>query len=480
MKNFVLALMLLSLAGFSQAQTADQKLSLGILGGKTEYKGDLGNGMFKCNPFYGHGALSLNYYLNSSFNIGLLGEYGAYGYKGLFTGKKSDLSLLLTYKFNNGYLIKEDAVIQPYLAAGAGIAKYSGDRINESDMDELLPVGGGIKVKITPAVAIQYQALYNFTDADKRDNVEINRDDDFLSHTIGLIFTFGAPKDEDKDLIPDKLDKCPGTPAGVKVTLDGCPVDGDKDGVPDYLDKCPSEAGIAQFAGCPDTDGDGVQDSEDNCPRVKGLASLKGCPDSDGDGVPDSADKCPMVSGLASLNGCPDKDGDGITDSEDRCPDAKGSVEMKGCPDGDNDGVPDIDDKCPTVFGLAANKGCPEVKQETLKVFTQALTGILFESGKDVIKSSSFGILDNIVNIMKENPAYNLTINGHTDNVGDDAKNLDLSKKRANAVKKYLTDKGVQPERMTAEGFGETIPVADNNTAAGRAKNRRVEFKVVF
>lgn len=140
----------------------------------------------------------------------------------------------------------------------------------------------------------------------------------------------------------------------------------------------------------------------------------------------------------------------------------------------------DIDDRCPNEAGIAANKGCPEVKEEVLKVFTQALTGILFETGKDVIKASSFPILNNVVKVMNDNPVYNLAINGHTDNVGDDAMNLDLSDRRAAAVKKYLVDKGINAARMTSKGFGETMPVADNGTAAERTKNRRVEFKVVF
>jgi outer membrane protein OmpA-like peptidoglycan-associated protein len=120
------------------------------------------------------------------------------------------------------------------------------------------------------------------------------------------------------------------------------------------------------------------------------------------------------------------------------------------------------------------------VEEEVIKVFTQALTGILFETGKDVIKPSSFPILNDVVRIMNDNPEFNLGINGHTDNVGDDAKNLDLSQRRADAVKKYLADKGVAAGRMTTKGFGETMPIADNNTAAGRTKNRRVEFKVNF
>lgn len=266
----------------------------------------------------------------------------------------------------------------------------------------------------------------------------------------------------------------------MKVSSDGCPLDSDKDGIPDHLDKCPSKAGLEMFQGCPDRDGDGVQDSEDKCPDVKGLAVFSGCPDTDGDGIIDSEDNCPTVKGIAALKGCPDTDGDGITDSEDGCPTVKGPKEFQGCPDGDGDGVPDIDDKCPTVAGIKENKGCPAVTEEVIKVFTQALTGILFETGKDIIKPVSFPILNNLVKIMQDNPAYLLEINGHTDNVGDDAMNLDLSNRRAAAVKKYLADKGVAEGRMTARGFGETMPVADNSTAAGRTKNRRVEFKVNF
>lgn len=167
-------------------------------------------------------------------------------------------------------------------------------------------------------------------------------------------------------------------------------------------------------------------------------------------------------------------------DDVDRCPNAIGPKEFKGCPDSDGDGIPDIDDKCPTVPGIIENKGCPEVKAETKKVFDMALRGINFETGKAIIKGTSFQILNDIVLIMKENPEYNLEINGHTDAVGNDDMNMDLSQRRADAVKQYLTDKGIDYSRMTTKGYGESMPVADNDTSDGRALNRRVEFKVVF
>jgi outer membrane protein OmpA-like peptidoglycan-associated protein len=81
---------------------------------------------------------------------------------------------------------------------------------------------------------------------------------------------------------------------------------------------------------------------------------------------------------------------------------------------------------------------------------------------------------------MKENPTYKLIIDGHTDSQGDDAKNMELSEKRAAAVKRYLVGKGVEEGRLTSRGFGETVPKASNDTSTGRAENRRVEFTVEF
>lgn len=203
-------------------------------------------------------------------------------------------------------------------------------------------------------------------------------------------------------------------------------------------------------------------------------------PDTDGDGVIDKLDKCPQVKGLANLDGCPDSDGDGVTDAMDACPQLAGPADKQGCPDSDGDGISDNMDKCPKVPGTAAMRGCPEINEKTKKLFEKALTGIQFETGKSTIKKVSYPILDQVVTVMNENPTYNLEIAGHTDDQGNDASNLKLSQDRAAAVEKYLEDKGVAASRVTSQGFGETVPVADNKTAAGRAKNRRVEFKVAY
>ncbi len=202
--------------------------------------------------------------------------------------------------------------------------------------------------------------------------------------------------------------------------------------------------------------------------------------DSDGDGVADEDDKCPNTVGLAKMSGCPDADGDGVADNVDLCPNVAAPRSANGCPDSDADGVTDNEDKCPNVPGISDNAGCPKIKAETEALFKQALSGVKFESGRATLKGSSYAILNNVVKVMQDNPAYDLEIHGHTDSQGDDGKNLTLSQSRANSVLKYLTGKGVDAARLRATGHGEVNPIADNGTSTGRAKNRRVEFKVAF
>ena len=312
----------------------------------------------------------------------------------------------------------------------------------------------------------------------------------------------GCPLDEDHDGVPDYLDLCLGTPIEAQGHVDasGCPLDSDGDGVDDYRDQCPDtpEAawGKVDENGCPlDSDGDGVPDYLDQCPdtpeEARGKIDAKGCPlDSDGDGVPDYLDECPntpeAARGSVDDRGCPiDSDGDGVPDFKDECPDTPvevaGKVDAKGCElDSDGDGVPDYMDECPYVIGVAANKGCPEVKREVRNLLNKAMKGIEFEPGKAVIKASSHQILDLIADIFIENSDYKVEVQGHTDNTGKYEQNVKISQQRADAVMNYLIDKGVPAERLSAKGFGPDVPIADNKTKAGRAKNRRVEFNISF
>ena len=292
---------------------------------------------------------------------------------------------------------------------------------------------------------------------------------------------FNGCPDKDGDKIIDKKDDCPDV-AGL-IEFNGCP-DKDGDKVPDKDDVCPEVFGLIEFKGCPDKDADGISDNEDACPDVAGPKENQGCPDRDGDGLFDYLDECPDVAGPKENRGCPwpDSDNDGILDKDDECPNLKGPKENKGCPykDSDNDGLLDKDDDCPLTPGPKENKGCPVLEKEVIEVLKTAFNNLEFETGKDIILEQSKSALDELAVVLTKKSLWNLEITGHTDNVGDDNKNLVLSKKRAESLKNYLVLKGIKSERLTTFYFGESKPIADNNTAEGRKKNRRVEMKIVF
>ena len=238
------------------------------------------------------------------------------------------------------------------------------------------------------------------------------------------------------------------------------PADSDNDGVIDSQDQCPTEHGVAP-TGCPaDTDGDGVLDRDDYCPKEAGPAP-KGCPvidtDPDKDGVPLPCDLCPDEPGVKP-DGCPirDTDGDGILDDKDKC----------------------INEP-ETKNGFEDDDGCPDTIPEAVKKFTGVIEGIYFDQGKATIRAQSKAKLDGAVKVLKDYPSVSMEISGHTSSEGDKDFNQKLSEDRAEAVKQWLVDKGIPADRIKTRGVGPDEPIADNKTAAGRAKNRRIEFKVV-
>jgi len=329
---------------------------------------------------------------------------------------------------------------------------------------------------------------------------------------------YTAVRDNDHDGVRNKKDKCKDI-AGV-WEFEGCP-DKDGDHIQDTEDRCPDVPGLKMFAGCPDTDLDSIQDSEDACPENRGLVKFKGCPDSDNDEVPDRDDECPFVFGLAEFNGCPDLDSDGVADRDDACPDVAGLKAFRGCPDRDADSIPDNDDACPEQYGPKDNRGCPwpdtdndgiddrqddcpqvagiaelrgcppvnlpegtttqtvamEVAEK--KVIDKAFKSLEFATAKDIIKTGSFAGLDALAKLLLQHTTdWQIRLSGHTDNEGKAEKNMLLSEKRAKAVKNYLVKKGVNESQVIVEWFGQDKPIADNKTAAGKQKNRRVEMKI--
>lgn len=266
---------------------------------------------------------------------------------------------------------------------------------------------------------------------------------------------------------------------GVVIKFGGTDTDGD--GVYDNEDACPEVFGLAEFNGCPDSDNDGVIDSKDKCPNVAGLATLNGCPDADGDGIADKDDACPNAKGSKANNGCPDTDGDGVVDKDDACPQVAGPSANKGCPwpDTDGDGVLDKDDKCVDQAGPASNNGCPEITQVEVAKLNELFKTVYFSSGKYDINDNTSQILDQAAAIMTKYSTAKFSISGFADSTGSAKRNLELTNDRANAVKNYLVSKGVSESNLTAKGYGEENPIASNRTKAGRAKNRRVEVKLV-
>ncbi len=249
--------------------------------------------------------------------------------------------------------------------------------------------------------------------------------------------------------------------------------DADKDGVPNRDDACRDEP----------EDADGFQD-EDGCPD----------PDNDGDGVKDDVDKCPAEAedrdGFEDDDGCPDldNDGDGLADGRDECPtkpeDDDGFEDKDGCPDLDNDvdGLLDAEDQCPNApenfNSYLDTDGCPDEIPGDLREFAGAIPAIQFEVGSARLKRSALPLLKKAGRALQRYGDLRVEIQGHASSEGDDQLNMELSQGRVETVREFLIAQGIDPDRLVARGYGETKPIADNATEAGRRANRRVEFKL--
>ena len=387
--------------------------------------------------------LQLSKYLGAGFSVDLAGTFNELsresGAKELYTA--IDLGTTLTPQKHNLWNI------DPSISAGIGY-------VDIENNDWLFAyLGAGLKYNFTSNLGVSVKLKYK-TIAKELDKLLLDgeayrsegNDGYDLNHfqaLAGLTFSFG----------------------------DG---DTDGDGVKDSVDECPNVPGLESLNGCPDDDGDGIKNSADDCPLTAGIAALNGCPDADGDGVKDSDDKCPDVAGLAALNGCPDADGDGIQDDMDACPNEPGDRKMRGCPDADGDGVADKDDKCPTEAGPKSNNGCPLFPLSMLEDYD-----INFELEKYNIDSEDVQKLSTVIKVLLANKDAKISIEGHADNTGEESYNNPLSTNRAKSIYDYLVNVGISADNLSTKAFGESMPKATNETAEGRAINRRVEFVVV-
>lgn len=484
----------------STTSTKAQNLTLknleykvGAFANVTEYNGDLisKTNLYNFSNVKPRFGIHLMEKLNASFTLEQrLQMYTVEFVENKPTDFKADFlaaNINVRYNFSNGYIIKEDALINPFVLLGFGGVNINSTKLQDPKNAFVFSTGGGLSVRLNENIDLELATIFNWADNDSWDGIKgtSNKNDIAIVHSLGLVFNWGSSKDTDGDGVKDTRDLELNTPLGVAVDNNGIALDTDGDLIPDYLDKCKTEIGTTKTNGCPDKDNDGIVDAEDKCPNVPGIARFQGCPDTDGDGIDDANDKCPNIKGLDIFKGCPDTDGDGVDDANDKCVDTeKGiKVDAKGCPlDTDADGIIDSKDKCPAVKGIIEFEGCPApkkvIKEDVKKRLEFAARSILFESSKSTIRTKSYPMLNEVATIMKEYSDYSLRMLGHTDNSGKDESNLILSQARVDAVKQYLISKGISEARLEAIGYGSARPITTNETAAGRTENRRVELEL--
>lgn len=440
MKKFILPILTMFVASVSYCQSEHHKLpSFGIHFfvndfataaeiRSTNLKDVLNNKQYYSTERMNPGiAVSLmkGIHKHIDINASLAGSFADYEVPG--TGRIGGSKLFLEAAFTgNLKLLSDRYCISPFLTAGIGGYSY------RSTFGAFIPLGAGIQVKLTKDIFALANAQYRIPVTEKAVY--------HFYYSLGV----AAPLVGRKEVVVIP------PPPPVPVIADR-----DNDGVVDADDKCPDVAGFAEFQGCPDRDGDGIADADDKCPDVAGLSKYEGCPipDTDGDGINDEQDKCLNEKGFARYNGCP-------------------------IPDGDADGVNDEEDKCPTRPGPASNMGCPEIAKEVIEKINFAAKNIFFATGSSKLLPKSFKSLDEVAKLLATDQTLLISIDGYTDNTGKAEKNQTLSEARAAAVKDYLVKKGLSESRATSAGHGDSNPIADNKTAAGRAKNRRTEMTV--
>ena len=472
MKNLILfvAFMFLASTGFAQNETKKWAVGAGV--GAIDFSGPMTKSYFDFDEFKGSGRIFVGRYLNPSFNAKLDLNFGKVwfptvtAYPDVVDGVYKlahiyDAGLAFEYKFNNGYIFKENAVVGPYLFSGLGmnsILGYPGSATKESDINAYIPFGIGFNIRPSDWLTINLQSAYK---------MNIDNSFDYTHHAATLVYNFGQTK------MNEKVEE-------TAVT------DSDMDGVPDLIDECPFSAGTKAYFGCPDTDGDGIGDSRDNCPNEAGPMDKKGCPtaDSDGDGVPDDKDSCPNLKGEKRYAGCPDTDGDGIVDKYDQCPNQAGMASNNGCPK-DGTGIitnPVITTPIVTTPVITTPVvttpvvttpviTTPSVPTPTVSAENKFV--IYFGSAADQIPAAERAKLDKVVAIMKANPGSTAKATGYADSAGDEYENVNLSLERATSVWRYLMNKGVKGDKIEIYGLGEYF-----SGAGADQKNRKVEVEI--
>jgi len=414
----VVGILLTAVSGFGEMRSGAYSISPYI--GIYKFEGNLD---LESGPTYG---VRLGYDFTKRFGVELDLGYVDTKYTETAPDRYTDV---YNYRLEALYHFFPEKKLVPFVVAGLGGQTMNYKNTPKENSTHFAgDYGVGLKYFLTDNVALRTDLRHVLGFASIENNLE---------WTFGLTFLFGGSKpvaektivreaaaapapvvlDTDGDGVPNDRDKCLDTPAGVKVDLDGCPLDMDGDRVPDYLDKCP------------------------DTPR----------------GVKVDANGCPL-----------DTDGDGVYDYLDKCPGTKRGVKVdaNGCP--------------PMAEARVAPKAATAIEKQIVEKGRVTLN-VQFDTNKAVVKPAYEKDIRELADAMTAHPELKIMIEGHTDSVGADKYNMNLSQKRADAIKNVLVKKyKIDTARLTAKGFGETKPIADNKTKAGRQQNRRVEASAEF
>ena len=472
----LVALMLVAMATPGHAQWKRGPLGIGFNLGLQHYVGDWNPGLG------GAGDLVLRASLADFFNLALHAGYGKLTTNNAFPNFHTSL---LNAELRATLLLLPGTRVSPLVYAGGGGFFYEvfdqdnrvmprPDGGNYEGWDGLGFFGGGFDVMLAPTWSLTLTGDYHYTTSDGIDgNSAGTAPDGYFSGRAGLMYNIGGERDRDHDGVPDNRD-------GDKYQQEDFDGFQDMDGKPD-----------------PDNDGDGILDGDDKAPLVAedrdGYQDSDGIPDpdNDNDGIVDAKDLSPNqpedFDGWKDNDGAPDldNDADGIPDAKD------GAINLPEDIDGfkDDDGVPDYDndaDNVPDSIDVAQNlsetfngfedlDGAPDIRPLMLRDEKLILKGLGFKSGSASLLPDSYAFLEELVAFMKNTPEAQIELQGHTDNQGDEIRNMRLSVRRAEAVRAYLVSRGIADGRVVALGFGETTPIADNYYDDGRHANRRIE-----
>ncbi|MGB1315590.1 MAG: OmpA family protein [Chitinophagales bacterium] len=495
MKKIVIIAFLFLGITTTQAQNESGRWAFGASVSVIDFSGPQTKQYFNLKQYRANQRYFVGRYLDPSFNLKADFTFGKVwfpsvtAYPNVVEGKYEnrhiyDFGVNVEYKLNNGYILKEEAIVAPYIFTGLGlnsIIDYG--KAKGSDVNTYIPFGAGLTVRALNWLSFNLQSSYK---------LNLDNSFDYTQHSVGVVLNLG------------------GKPKGATATdIEDQVIDSDEDGVTDLIDECPFAAGSEAMFGCPDTDGDGLGDSRDDCPNVAGSLINKGCPakDSDEDGIPDDKDSCPTVKGEKRYAGCPDTDGDGIVDKYDKCPEEAGVASNSGCPAtpvsntnsnfntnnetnlNTNTNVntntkpvvtPPVNTNTAIVGSSTSNTNSSSTVTNTTNSTSISNANMVekvivyFGSASDVVPNTEKAKLTKILATLKANPSYKLLIKGYTDKQGDSSSNVELSLKRATTVWMYLSNNGMDGDKAELYGYGEY-----SLEAATDKGNRRVVVEIV-